>query len=232
MIERRRPWGSPPQGPADLTASGGDADLAAAARGGPGLRIAFTPVSSQLARAVGLAVPGGTYEVPMDALALESDDLGVAGEQERRFWDGGPGRLLATNAVVVGTAPDDLGRFVRRVPITVTVDGRPFFEGRATTVVIANGQFLHGVDVAPRGHPGDGAVEVQVYALGPGQRRAMRRRLVTGAHVPHPDIRQTTANRIGIACGSGLDLEVDGITVGTTTGLDLAVLPSWYHLRI
>ena len=34
------------------------------------------------------------------------------------------------------------------------LDGRPWFAGPATTVVIAIGQFLRGLDVVPRGHPG------------------------------------------------------------------------------
>ena len=48
-----------------------------------------------------------------------------------------------------------------------------------------------GHDVVPRGHPGDGRVEVQVYAVRPGQRAGVRSRLPQGVHLPHPDITQT-----------------------------------------
>ena len=41
-----------------------------------------------------------------------------------------------------------------------------WFSERATTVVVLVGQYLRGADVSPRGHPGDGAAEVQVYAMG------------------------------------------------------------------
>src|SRR6185436_13282717 len=107
-----------------------------------------------------------TAELPLDALRLP---------------DG-----LACNLVIAGTAPDRLGWATGEAAIEVAVDGDPWFAGQATTVVVANGQFLRGADLVPRGHPGDGRAEVQVYALTRRARRPMRRRLPTGTHVPHP----------------------------------------------
>ena len=54
-----------------------------------------------------------------------------------------------------------------RERLLVTVDGRTVHDGPATSVVVANGQFSGTADLAPRGHPGDGRLEVQVYALRP-----------------------------------------------------------------
>ena len=76
--------------------------------------------------------------------------------------------------------------------VHVLVDGREVVTGPATTVVIANGEFFDGLDIVPRGHPGDGRLEVQVYALRRGERRAMRSRLPRGIHVPHPRITTAT----------------------------------------
>ena len=90
------------------------------------------------------------------------------------------------NMVVVGTAPGKLRATSRSHQMRVVVDGREVFTGPATTVVIANGQFLDDGDIVPRGHPGDGRIEVQVYALRPRERRGMRRRLPSGAHLPAP----------------------------------------------
>ncbi len=78
--------------------------------------------------------------------------------------------------VVLGVPPDRLRRFSRRISVTVTVDGTEWFTGKATTVVVATGEFRDGLDLVPRGHPGDGRVEVQVYALAPRERAGMRAR--------------------------------------------------------
>ena len=86
--------------------------------------------------------------------------------------------------------PDRLSRFTRSVPVEVIVDGVACFSGPATTVVVAVGQFLRGADLVPRGHPGDGRAEVQVYAVAGRDRRRLRARLRSGDHVPHPEITQ------------------------------------------
>jgi hypothetical protein len=180
MIRPGEPWGSPASSPPDLVVDGDDAALAAAVAAAPGALVAFRPgPGSDLARAVGLragaeaAAPipvGPATEVPVDAVRIEGDGL-------------------ACNAVVLGTPPDRL-RWARAAStVEVEVDGQPWFAGSATTVVIANGQFLRGADLVPRGHPGDGRMEIQVYELRRRERKAMRRRLATGAHVPHPRIR-------------------------------------------
>ena len=113
---------------------GGDAALAAAAAASPGARLRFRPdASSDLARALGLT-PGG---------APTQMDVAV---DEMRLSDG----TDAVNAVVVAQ-PDQLRWWSRAVRTTVEVDGRPLFAGPATTVVVANGQFLRGFDVVPPG---------------------------------------------------------------------------------
>ncbi len=90
------------------------------------------------------------------------------------------------NGVIVGTPPRRVRMTTPSARVTVTVNGREVATGRATTVVIANGQFFDGLDVVPRGHPGDGRLEVQVYALRRGERGAMRSRLPLGVHLPAP----------------------------------------------
>ena len=80
-----------------------------------------------------------------------------------------------------------------------------------TTVVFAVGQWRRGLDLVPRGHPGDGRVEVQVYALRPGERRAMRRRLATGEPPAAPAIAHRDGPRtVEIVAGPRVPLEVDG----------------------
>ena len=121
--------------------------------------------------------------------------------------------LFAVNMVVVGTAPDRTGWFTGAPDLRVEVDGRVVHDGPATTVVVASGQYLRGHDVVPRGHPGDGRAEVQVYAVPRGQRAGVRSRLPQGVHLPHPDITQTTGRRVDVVAGQAapVGLEVDGV---------------------
>jgi hypothetical protein len=208
-VSKGRPWGRPATGPADVEVVGSDADLAAAASERSGLRVAFRPTpSSDLARALGLA--GGesrVAEVPVDALRLG----GATG--------------MAVNAVVLGTPPDRLRWASRSAPIEVSVDGRTRFSGQAASVLVASGQYLRGADVVPRGHPGDGRAEVQVYELRPGERRAMRRRLPQGGHVPHPRIHEVVGHRVDVRAGRSLPLEVDGMRRGEVAELEVELIP-------
>ena len=170
MIKPGEEWGSPAAGPPDLEIAGDDRTLAAAVtRGGADPLVHFEPTAaSDLARAVGLgAAPRRGVALPCDLLALDGD---------------GP---RACNMIVFGDPPDRLTFLSRPKKVAVAVDGRVLFDGAATTIVVATGEFLRGLDVVPRGHPGDGRAEVQVYSLRGNERAALRARLRTGTHVPH-----------------------------------------------
>ena len=105
--------------------------------------------------------------------------------------------------------------------VRVTVDGRRVHEGPATAVVVANGQYLRGADVVPRGHPGDGRAEVHVYALARSERRRMRERLPRGEQVPHPRIGTTSGRRILIeSLAAPVALEVDRVAVARAATRD------------
>lgn len=217
MIRPGASWGDAvPAGTPVREVTGDDAALAAAAA--PGVVVRLGPGSTaELARALGLARPGtgpGTTVVDCDLIDLGPPASGV-----------GPNPAVAANAVVLGVPPDGLRAWHRRRPVTVTVDGRALFAGRATTVVVANGQFHRGVDLVPRGHPGDGRLEVQVYGLAPGERAPMRRRLGRGDHVPHPRIAQGQGRGIEVRWARPTALEVDGRRRDRATGLVARVRP-------
>ena len=217
MIRPGEPWGKPAEAGPDLTITGSDADLAAAVAQNPGRLIRYSAESgSDLARAIGTdrGADGG-LDVPFDALRLD-------GEGE---W--------AVNMVVVGTPPDRLGRFSRRFGTAVAVDGREIVQRAITTLVVATGEFLRGHDVVPRGHPGDGRAEIQAYAVDPGERRALRSRLQTGTHVPHPAIRQATA-RSSVVCSfeHRVPVEIDGRPSAPAAHLAITVVPAAYRLLL
>ena len=210
------PWGHAASGPPDIEVAGDDTDLAVVGMSNRGVLVRFRPSPrSDLARALGLGpASAGATEVAIDALEIEPDGAAV-------------------NAVVLGVPPDRLRWNARAPDITVRVDGRPWFRGRATTVVVASGQFLRGADVVPRGHPGDGWAEVQVYALRRRARRPMRSRLPTGTHVPHPGIRAGRARVVEVeVAGRGLPVEVDGRPRGRMTRLGVTLVPAAVRLLV
>jgi YegS C-terminal NAD kinase beta sandwich-like domain len=216
VLRRGEPWGSEPDGAPAVQVEGDDAALAAAAAGHRGELIKFVPgASSDIARALGLSTmaSAGTTEIPLDALELD---------------DG----TTVSNAAVVGVPPDRLGRRRRRRSVRVEVDGRLVFDGTATSVVVATGQFVRGADLVPRGHPGDGRLEVQVYALDPGQRARMRRRLGVGTHVPHPGITEASGRHVVVATRRPWPLELDAHRAASRSRLSLRVVPSAYRLLV
>jgi hypothetical protein len=210
-------WGRPGAGTPDVEVTGGDDTLAETiAAAPPGALVRFLPdASSDLARALGLAPdasPTGMV-VNVDVLALGDGTSSV-------------------NAVVLGPPPDRLRWWHGSAPTRVEIDGRVFFDGDATTVVVASGQYLRGRDVIPRGHPGDGRAEIQIYALGRGERVEMRRRLGGGTHVPHPRIRQRSGRHVAVSRSRPGRLEADGRPRGRVTELHIEVVPGALHLAL
>lgn len=211
-------WGTPLDGLPDGAIAGTDAQLARAAARQPGAVLAYRPAAeSDLGLTLGLH-PENWPDEPSAIRPLDGIDLGPLG--------------FALNAVVLGPAPERImwGTTHRRV--RVEVDGRKFFVGAATTIVIASGQYVHGVDLVPKGHPGDGKLEVQVYALVRSERAAMRRRLAQGAHVPHPRIKETRGLRIFIESRGTWPIEVDGESGGAANALTAEVVPAALNLAV
>jgi hypothetical protein len=220
VVEKGKPWERPASGPAEWHVTGDDATLAAAVRDRPGARVEFRPDStSDLARALGLHAPGGaSLELEVDALRVVADGR----------------ELFAVNMVVVGVAPDR-ARWLSRAPeLRVRVDGeRLVHEGPATAVLVASGQYLRGSDVVPRGHPGDGRAEIQVYAVRRGERAGVRSRLPQGVHLPHPDISQSRGRQVEIRATRGpIPLEVDGVPVPPAALVTVEVVPGAFVLVV
>jgi diacylglycerol kinase family enzyme len=202
----------------DLEVRGTDADLAAVLDTHRGALVRFRAApGSDLARTLGLSATGvtgatGGLAAPIDAVRVD------------------PGGA-AVNGIVVGTPPARLGFMAPSARVRVLVNGREIAAGPATTVVVANGQFFDGLDVVPRGHPGDGRIEVQVYALHRGERRAMRHRLPQGAHLPHPRITTGTGREVEIHVEDGrMPLTVDGVERGSVSEVTAGVIPAALRL--
>jgi hypothetical protein len=198
---------------------GGDADLAHALAGSTaGALVAFSPSpDSDVARAVGLqaGAPPQGLALPMDVLELE---------------DG----TLCVNALVLGKAPDHVRWRDRSFGVKLRLEGRVsgMDIADATGVVVATGQWIRGFDMVPRGHPGDGKAEIHIYRIRRADRKAMRLRLPTGTHLPHPGIVCRTAVQLAIDTGRSVPVEIDGRPVAATTTLRATVIPARYRLLI
>ena len=137
------------------------------------------------------------------------------------------------NSIVVGVPPDRLRSWHRPAGLSVEIDGAAIEAAQATSLVVMNGQYLRGLDLSPRGHPGDGVAEAQLYGLPPGARRAMRARLATGAHLPHPAITVRRARQaVVVRAARPVPLEIDGVPAGRITSLTVTLRPSAYRLLV
>ena len=98
---------------------------------------------------------------------------------------------------------------------------------------LVNAGFVDGLNLAPRGHPGDGRVElVTMEPNVPWRQRWMaRRRAVTGTHVPHPQIRVTAVESWACEVG-GDELRIDGVVVSGASRVSVAVEPGRVRVAV
>lgn len=208
MIRHGEPW-EHEAGPVDATVVRGD-DAALAEALHTGRPTWYAPVGeSDFVRVLGGAGgSAGPRRLTVDLLVLD-------------------GAIRAVNAIVLGVSPHEINWFHRSHPVEISMDGHSFEagSGRATTIVVANGQFVGGHDAVPRGHPGDGVFEVQIYDVPRSQRRELRRRLRTGTHVPHPQIAQGRGRALDVVGAHPLPLVVDGIHRGRVRAIRVELLP-------
>jgi YegS C-terminal NAD kinase beta sandwich-like domain len=194
-IRKGEPWGTPGPLPTHGVVVGSDAE----------------------ARAIVTAARRAGEPVP--PLGLLGGDLcrtlGGTGDADR---------LRSSDAVQL---PVDLG--------AVLVDGRlhwfvahlvarqSWWRGRV--VAAMNAEFLGLWDVAPRGHPNDGRLDVLDADLPFGERLQVRSRLRNGTHVPHPRIEERHVTAVQLDLAPPLGVHLDGEAIGTARSLSLRLEP-------
>jgi hypothetical protein len=153
---------------------------------------------------------------PVPALGLLGGDLcravGGTGD-ESRLREGGTVLPIDLGAVLVDGR---LHWFVAHL-----VARRGWWRGRI--VAAMNAQHVGSWDVAPRGHPNDGKLDVLDADLPLGDRWKARRRLATGAHVPHPGISERHVAAAQVDLAAGMRVWLDGVPLGEARSLAIRI---------
>lgn len=164
-------------------------------------------------------VPEGSVRASSDRAAAESDmervvvltagDLHRGVGQPRPKEVGEACTLLPVDVlevkVTTGEGETTFHRAVGHVCLGHFVSARGF-------TGLVNAGFVDGLNLAPRGHPGDGRVELVVAeAKMPWRQRMMaRRRARTGSHLPHPSIRVSAVQEWTFVRQNDETLSIDG----------------------
>lgn len=170
--------------------------------------------------------------------------LGLAGGDLWRTMGGRPESAhivpVEDGGFRVRRAPDGTGDRVTVAPVdlgSVLIDGRQHWFvahlvarrswWRGRIVAAMNAEFLGRWDVAPRGHPNDGRLDILDVDAGLplGDRLKARRRLPSGTHVPHPGIHQERVPAVQVEFDRPTPVWLDGEQVGEGRRLSIRVEP-------
>lgn len=136
---------------------------------------------------------------------------------------GDGGRIRGDDAV---TFPIDVG--------SVLVDGRLHWfvahlvarsRGWGRAWVAMNAQWLGDLNLAPRGHPDDGLLDIFDARLRPGDLWPVRSRARHGAHLPHPRIAEVRRNAVQVTFERPRRVWLDGVLIGPARTLSVRVEP-------
>lgn len=144
--------------------------------------------------------------------AINAVDAGVLGATVKKA-DGGLRRL---------------GRLRYQTAFWLTLPGFPpgaaritmgerIWEGKAITIVLANGQFFGGgVNIAPRATLVDGLLDVQVFSCSRPRALMLHPKAIRGMHLRDPAVRRFQAGEVVIETERPFPIEVDGDYLGDT----------------
>lgn len=118
----------------------------------------------------------------------------------------------------------------------VLLDGRLFWfsahlaarrRGWAGEALVAmNAAWRGNWNLGPRAHPGDGLLDISHGRLSVGDRLLARRRVGTGDHLPHPNIRHSRTGAFQTVLEQPLVVELDGQPVQRVANLSIRVEPA------
>ncbi len=152
-------------------------------------------------------------------------DLGVSG-----------GDLARTCGGATGTQPASAKVTIDAMRVTID-DGEPTW-GVAHVVVrrrwlgdnvvmVMNAQFYGPYDIAPRGHPNDGRLDVLRVdrAMGWRERLQARQRARTGTHLPHRHLSMQSVAEVDLELDKPMMVWIDGVRCGAARRVRISVEP-------
>jgi hypothetical protein len=159
------------------------------------------------------------------SLASDAPSANSDAELARHLRDGANqvrptgGDLARTLGVSEASLRRDAAMLLPVDALDVTLDGEAhrciahvvIGSARRPQVIAANAAFLGPWNVAPRAHPGDGKVDVVSFELGAVDWLKARRRLPTGTHVPHPDIKVRAVRSWSREFDRPITVQLDGV---------------------
>lgn len=156
---------------------------------------------------------------PIPPLGLLGGDLcktlGGTGDEERLHGDQAMQLPVDLGSVLVDGR---LHWFVAHL-----IARRGWWRGRV--VAAMNAQYLGRWDVAPRGHPNDGRIDVLDADLPFDERLQVRTRLRSGTHVPHPRIEERHVAAVQVDLPTRTPVWLDGDRLDDARTLSIRVEP-------
>ena len=166
-----------------------------------------------------------TTSGPVSRIGLLGGDLcrtvGGRGDVERLRTDA---YVLPCDAVIVELN----GK--RQIAVAHLVARRSWWFGRLAAVM--NATTFGSWDVAPRGHPGDGKVDIFDVTLSLRDRVSARQRLPLGTHVPHPDIAVSRRRDFDLSFDRAVPIRIDGIDAGRSDRVSGWVCPDAFEVVV
>ncbi len=144
---------------------------------------------------------------------LNIASLGISGVVDK-FVNSTSKALGGRVSFLVGTVRGMLN--YKNVPIRVTVDGMPFFDGPTNLVAIANGQYFGGgMRVAPDARLDDGLFDVVVFEdLTKLEFLGLASVIYDGRHLGRPKVRVTRGTVVQVEAVGDALIDLDGEQVG------------------
>lgn len=212
-IKRGQPWGEALTLPSDAPVASTDAELAA-------LIEVDTDASGQdISPIIGLT--GGDLHRTLGSPSHSADDLRSGA---------GLGFPMDLGVVEFESASQQPSRmFVAHLIATSDPRGRLW---RGRTVIAMNAAFRGTQNLAPHGHPNDGRLDLIDGSLGWLDRKRASERAYAGAHVPHPQLRESRVRSVDVDDQGGLHIWTDGVYLGATTGFSLRCVPDAFTVVV
>ncbi len=140
-----------------------------------------------------------------------------------------------------GSGPLDLDRLHSEAAMTFRIDvGDVLVDGRThlfvahlvahsrswrRVLVAMNAEWRGGWDLGPKSHPNDGLLDTYDARLPWGDLWKVRARLPSGAHLPHPGIKERRVAALQVDFDHPVIVELDGGTVGRARALAIRLHP-------